>query len=48
MVPIYFLLAMILFDYAYLAVNAYSQTKEKMTDATTINKIIGTVVYIFK
>lgn len=48
MVPIYFLLAMIFFDYAYLTVNAYSQMKEKMTSTTTLSKIVGTVGYIFK
>lgn len=48
MVPLFFLLAIILFDYAYVTVNAYSRTKEKMTDATTMNKIIGTIGYIFK
>jgi len=48
MIPLFFLLAMILFDYAYVTVNAYSHIKEKMTEATTMNKIIGTVGYIFK
>jgi len=48
MVPLFFLLAMILFDYAYVTVNAYSQIKEKMTDATRMTKLIGTVGYIFK
>jgi hypothetical protein len=48
MIPIYFFLAMIFFDYAYLTVNAYSQMKEKMTSTTTLSKIVGTVGYIFK
>ena len=48
LVPLFFLLAMILFDYAYLSVNAYSHVKEKMTSATTMGKVIGTVGYIFK
>ena len=46
--PIYFIFAMILFDYAYLSVTAYSELKEKMTYTTTMSKIIGTVGYIFK
>lgn len=48
MVPLFFLLAMILFDYAYLTVNAYSQIKEKKKDATRMTKLVGTVGYIFK
>ena len=48
MVPLYFVLAMILFDYAYVTVNAYSHIKEKMTDATRMTKLVGTVGYIFK
>ncbi len=48
MVPIFYLLAILLFDYSYLTLNAYSQMKEKIKNATTINKIIGTVGYIFK
>lgn len=48
LVPIFFFLAMILFDYAYLSVNAYSHVKEKMTSATTMGKVIGTAGYIFK
>jgi len=48
MVPLYFVLAMILFDYAYITVNAYGRIKEKMADATRMTKLVGTVGYIFK
>ena len=48
LVPILFFLAMILFDYSYLGVNAYSQVKEKMASATAMGKVVGTVGYIFK
>lgn len=47
-VPIFFVLAMILFDYSYLGVTAYSNTKEKIPDATSVQKAIATVGYIFK
>ena len=48
LVPIFFLLAMILFDYAYLTVNAYSNIKDQMISASKMKKLIGTVGHIFK
>ncbi|PNX48936.1 MAG: hypothetical protein BV457_02725 [Thermoplasmata archaeon M9B1D] len=48
LVPLFFLLAMILFDYAYLTVNAYSQVKCQMTSASKIGKVIASVGHIFK
>ena len=47
-VPVFFVFAMILFDYSYLGVTAYSNTKEKIPDATSMQKAIATVGYIFK
>ena len=48
LVPLFFLLAMILFDYAYLTVNAYGQVKNQMTSASSIKKVIASVGQIFK
>ncbi len=48
MIPLLFIFAMLLFDYSYLIVNAYSQIKEEMTCASMSNKIISTIGYIFK
>ena len=48
LVPAFFILAMVLFDYSYLGVTAYSNTKEKIPDATSMKKLVTTVGYIFK
>ena len=48
LVPLFFLLAMILFDYAYLTVNAYSRVKDQMTNASSMKKVIASVGQIFK
>lgn len=47
-VPAFFIFAMIFFDYSYLGVNAYSNNKEKMTNTSSMKKIITTIGYIFK
>lgn len=46
--PYYLFFAMILFDYAYLSVDAYSHIKANVTSATTMKKVVSTVGYIFK
>ena len=46
--PYYLFFAMILFDYAYLSVDAYSHIKANVTSASTMKKVVSTVGYIFK
>jgi hypothetical protein len=47
-VPMIFFVAMIMFDYSYLTVNAYSAIKSEKPNSTNISKVISTVGYIFK
>ena len=47
-IPFYFFLAILLFDYAYLTVNAYSRLKQGMPSPWYIQKTLYTVGYIFK
>jgi len=47
-IPFYFFFAMILFDYAYQAVNLYSKIKQGKANTWTARKALAIVGYIFK
>ena len=47
-VSLFFFIAMVLFDYSYLTVDAYSNIKSENSNATGVSKIVATVGYIFK
>lgn len=46
--PLFFFFAMILFDYSYLAIDAYSNIKLEKNHSSKLSKAIAVVGYIFK